>query len=168
MPFASGQKHALLPDRASLKELLHHELTTYFLPYLLACNDKMYMAHSVESRAPFLDVELAELLLGIPFEQLIVHGFRKYPLRAAMGDAISPRILFDRKKVGFASPLQTDLARPEARDSLRPMLKDPRISKYVQPERLLRGYDNACASGWVDRPLLAMIWLELWMRAFDL
>ena len=34
-------------------------MTTFFLPYLLACNDKMYMAHAVEARAPFLDVEVA-------------------------------------------------------------------------------------------------------------
>ena len=52
-------------ENVSLKEKLHSQVTTFFLPYLLACNDKMYMAHAVESRAPFLDVELAELLLGI-------------------------------------------------------------------------------------------------------
>ena len=168
IPFEPDRRRTMLRDDASLKDMLHHEVTTYFLPYLLCCNDKMYMAHSVESRAPFLDVELAELLLAVPYEQLIARGFRKYPLRAAMRDAIPSRILFDRKKLGFASPLQTDLTRPEARASLRPLLKDLRSSRFVDPEMLTRRYDEACAAGEVDRPVLAMIWLELWMRAFDL
>src|SRR5262249_36474765 len=129
---------------------------------------KMYMAHSVESRVPFLDFELVELLLGIPFQRLMAHGFRKYPLRVAMADSIGRDIAYDRAKIGFASPLQIDLARPAAREVLRPMFADARCARWVDPDQLASNYARACASGWVDRPLLGVIWLELWLRAFDL
>ena len=48
--------------------------TEKILPHLLNCNDKMSMANSVEARAPFLDHELATLLMSIPAGDMVVDG----------------------------------------------------------------------------------------------
>jgi len=164
---ASDRGPALQERDVSVKEKLHLQLTTFFLPYLLACNDKMYMAHAVESRAPFLDVEVAELLLGIQTEQLIVRGLRKYPLRQAMRGRVPSKVLFDRRKIGFASPLHAQLAAPSAKEWVRGLFADARSAKFVDPKRVIANFDAVSPDGRVDDFLTHALTLELWMRRFD-
>jgi asparagine synthase (glutamine-hydrolysing) len=151
----------------SLKEKLHSQVTTFFLPYLLACNDKMYMAHAVEGRAPFLDVELAELLLGIATERLIVRGIRKYPLRDAMRGRVPESVLFDRRKIGFASTIRQQMATPAARTWVRDLFADARSAAFVDSKRLMSAYERVGAGGAVNDFMLHAIALEVWMRQFD-
>jgi asparagine synthase (glutamine-hydrolysing) len=154
-------------ESASLKEKLHSHVTTFFLPYLLACNDKMYMAHAVESRAPFLDVELAELLLGIATERLIVRGFRKYPLRDAMRGRVPQSVLFDRRKIGFASPIRRQLTTVEARAWVRGLFAEPRSEAFIDPTLFLAAYEEIPSNGEVNEFMVHAIGLEVWMRQFD-
>jgi asparagine synthase (glutamine-hydrolysing) len=166
---AASDRGAALQERdVSFKEKLHSQVTTFFLPYLLACNDKMYMAHAVESRAPFLDVEVAELLLGIQTEKLIVRGLRKYPLRQAMRGRVPRKVLFDRRKIGFASPVHTQLAAPSAKEWVRGLFKDARSAKFVDPKRVIANFDAVPTDGRVDDFLTHALTLELWMRRFDI
>jgi asparagine synthase (glutamine-hydrolysing) len=164
-PSASGAAH---PEHdATLKEMLFYQVTTFFLPYLLTCNDKMYMAHAVEARAPFLDVEVAELLLGIATERLIVRGIRKYPLRDAMRGRVPTAVLFDRRKIGFASPIRTELAKPAARGWVRDLFSDARTAEFVDPKAFLAAYEAVPSGAEVNDFLVHAITLELWMRRFD-
>jgi asparagine synthase (glutamine-hydrolysing) len=158
---------SLVAGDVTLKERLHSQVTRFFLPFLLTCNDKMYMAHSVEARAPFLDVELAELLSRIATELLIVRGIRKYPLRRALRGRVPESVLFDRRKIGFASPLGARLSSAAAREWIRPLLAEPRIESFVEPEKLRREYENLTPEAEVKGFLLQAITLELWMRRFD-
>jgi asparagine synthase (glutamine-hydrolysing) len=151
----------------TLKEKLYSAVTTFFLPYLLTCNDKMYMAHAVEARAPFLDVELAELLLGIPTERLIVRGIRKYPLRQAMRGLVPKSVLLDRRKIGFESPLRTRLAKPTARAWVGRLFSEARTASFFDPKVFLAAYDAVPPAGEVQDFIVHAIALELWMRAFD-
>ena len=165
---ASDRGAALQERDVSIKEKLHSQVTTFFLPYLLACNDKMYMAHAVESRAPFLDVEVAELLLGIQTEKLIVRGLRKYPLRQAMRGRVPREVLFDRRKIGFASPVHAQLATPSAKEWVRGLFKDARSAKFVDPKCVIANFDAVPADGRVGDFLTHALTLELWMRRFDI
>jgi asparagine synthase (glutamine-hydrolysing) len=151
----------------TLKEKLHAQTRTFFLPYLLACNDKMYMAHAVESRAPFLDVEVAEQLLGIETERLIVRGIRKYPLRHAMRGRVPDSVLFDRRKIGFASPMRTELSTPAAKTWVRKMFADPRSTAFVDPNAFLAAYEAMPSGTEVNDFALHAINLEIWMRTFE-
>jgi asparagine synthase (glutamine-hydrolysing) len=151
----------------SLKEKLYSQVTTFFLPYLLACNDKMYMAHAVEARAPFLDVEVAELFLGIATERLIVRGIRKYPLRRAMRRRVPSEVLFDRRKIGFASPVRLQLGTPEAKSWIRGLFTDARTAAYLDPKAFLSELDALPAGAEVPNYLMHALTLEMWMRQFD-
>jgi asparagine synthase (glutamine-hydrolysing) len=163
-----GERGAALRERdVTLKEKLYSQVTTFFLPYLLACNDKMYMAHGVEARAPFLDVELAELLLGIATERLIERGIRKYPLRQAMRGLVPNAVLFDRRKIGFASPMRKEFARPAARAWVRGLFSDARTASFVDPGMFLAAYDATRPGAAVNDFLVHAITLEMWMRQFD-
>ncbi|WP_028547344.1 asparagine synthase (glutamine-hydrolyzing) [Paenibacillus sp. UNC451MF] len=67
--------------------------------------DKMTMAHSLELRVPFLDVELYEVARKIPARYRIAEGTTKYIFRKAMEGLIPDNIL-TRPKLGFPVPIR--------------------------------------------------------------
>jgi asparagine synthase (glutamine-hydrolysing) len=151
----------------TLKEKLLTQVSCFFLPYLLACNDKMYMAHSVEARAPFLDVEVAELCLSVSTDQLMKRGYRKYPLRAAMHGKIPDSVLFDRHKVGFASPMRAQFGTADTKSWVRELFREPRSDTFIDPRIFVPAYEGLASSAAIDDFFANSVVLELWMREFD-
>ena len=84
-----------------IKDFLDSQVRGYSLPRLLICNDKMSMANSVEGRAPFLDHEFVDLAFSMKTTDLMVNGWRKFPLREAMRGLVPDEILFRRSKDAF-------------------------------------------------------------------
>ena len=65
------------------------------------------MAHSIESRVPFLTPALAGFLLKLPEDYLIgPDGTSKRIFRAAMRGLVPDPVLDRRDKIGFATPEQ--------------------------------------------------------------
>ena len=77
-----------------------------FLQGLLLLEDKLSMAHSVESRVPFLDNELVDYVRRIPSELKLSGGVGKVVLRQAM-KGLLPEETLSRRKQGFTPPDQT-------------------------------------------------------------
>lgn len=77
------------------------DLVKYSLPALLRFEDRNSMAHSVESRVPFLDPRLVEFCLDLPTEFKVKGGDLKRLLRSAMRGEVPERILQRRSKLGF-------------------------------------------------------------------
>jgi asparagine synthase (glutamine-hydrolysing) len=73
--------------------------------WVLALEDRVSMAHSVEERVPFLDHRLVELTAAVP-SSLLLCGFReKHLLREAMAGQV-PESLRRRKKKAFDPPVE--------------------------------------------------------------
>lgn len=72
---------------------------------ILAKADKMTMAHSLELRVPFLDIEVARLSSKIPEDLKYKNGTTKYILRKAFA-SILPEETSARKKLGFPTPIK--------------------------------------------------------------
>jgi asparagine synthase (glutamine-hydrolysing) len=90
-----------------LRGHLHRSLMESSLPMLLRYEDRNSMAHSIESRVPFLTPELAGFLLRLPEEYLIgPDGVSKRIFRAAMRGIVPDPVLDRRDKIGFATPEQ--------------------------------------------------------------
>ncbi|MEF8716482.1 MAG: asparagine synthase (glutamine-hydrolyzing) [Candidatus Accumulibacter necessarius] len=80
-------------------------LTRRGLPALLRHGDRNSMHFSVESRVPFLTLELVELLLSLPEAYLISpRGETKHVFRAAMRGIVPDDVLDRRDKIGFETP----------------------------------------------------------------
>ena len=79
-----------------------YELKSHLLT-LLARNDKMGMANSVEIRAPFLDREIIALALGWSDAELVVDGSAKHVLKRIFA-ARFPEIAVQPRKIGFRVP----------------------------------------------------------------
>jgi asparagine synthase (glutamine-hydrolysing) len=90
--------------RGMLRRNLLHSVD-YGLPALLRYEDRNSMAHSIESRVPFLTAPLAEFVFSLPEEYLIDgNGVTKSVFRRAMRGIVPDAILDRRDKVGFATP----------------------------------------------------------------
>jgi asparagine synthase (glutamine-hydrolysing) len=66
--------------------------------------DKMCMAHALEVRAPFLDHEIVERAMAIPFREKVGLWKEKRLLKEAFSDLL-PEIVLHRPKWGWFSPV---------------------------------------------------------------
>ena len=68
----------------ALNRQLYADLTLYLADDILTKVDRMSMATSLETRAPFLDVGVMELALSMPGNLKMRGGERKYILKRAL------------------------------------------------------------------------------------
>lgn len=85
-------------------ELHKLELTKTQLPPLLKYEDRNSMAHSIESRLPFLDYRLVENAISLNGHFKINNGWSKYILRKMISEYLPQEIAWRRNKRGFESP----------------------------------------------------------------
>jgi asparagine synthase (glutamine-hydrolysing) len=93
-----------MPDADYLQRMIYLEFKHRLPELLLMRVDKMSMAASVEARVPFLDHRLVEYSMKIPRALKLKGGVPKYLLKKAM-EGIVPRNIIERKKQGFAAPV---------------------------------------------------------------
>lgn len=92
-------------NRAKTMEELSRQLLQHTnLPMLLRYEDRNAMAHSIESRLPFLDYRLAEFVLSLPDEYKIREGRTKAVMREAMKGVLPDKIRLRMDKIGFETP----------------------------------------------------------------
>jgi asparagine synthase (glutamine-hydrolysing) len=92
------------PQFASVSALAYAQLTYSNLQMMLRSADRSSMAHSVESRVPFLDHRVVEFALGLPDAFKIGGGVTKRVLRAAMSGVLPDRTRDRIDKIGFETP----------------------------------------------------------------
>jgi asparagine synthase (glutamine-hydrolysing) len=95
---------AAAPTRDPVERLIYLYAKTYLQDDILVKVDRASMAHSLEVRAPFLDVELAAFLSRVPPRFKLRRLGTKHLLKRAMADVL-PRGISDRPKKGFGIPV---------------------------------------------------------------
>jgi len=83
-----------------LNELLVKETTTSLMT-LLQYGDRLSMAHSIESRVPFMDYRLVEFIANLPVVYKIHNGWSKYISRLSMKDYLPDSVIWRKDKMGF-------------------------------------------------------------------
>jgi asparagine synthase (glutamine-hydrolysing) len=91
-----------LSDSAKMQYV---DINTWLVGDILAKADKMTMAHSLELRVPFLDVEVARVASMLPDRFKWKNGVTKYLLREAFRSVL-PESARTRKKLGFPTPVR--------------------------------------------------------------
>jgi asparagine synthase (glutamine-hydrolysing) len=82
----------------------------YLQDDILVKVDRASMMHSLEVRAPYLDIELVDFVRRIPHQYKFRSGETKYILKKALGP-ILPREILYRSKKGFGIPIGNWLKR---------------------------------------------------------
>ncbi len=146
--------------------MTHFDFKT-LLPALLQVEDRMSMAHGLESRVPFLDHPLVEFAATAPANVKFLNGELKRWLREAFSDKL-PRSIRERKdKMGFPVPLNLWIKRGgKARDLIGDTFSSskarsrPYLAKRLSLDEIL---DSQSIYG---RNLWALLSLELWHQQF--
>lgn len=89
--------------KSELNRLLCIDASCHLPHDLMIKNDRMTMAHSVEARVPFTDVELFRFLARIPMKYKFPGMRKKHLLRSSMKDLL-PAAIINKKKVGLEMP----------------------------------------------------------------
>ena len=84
-------------------------IRSYLQDDILVKVDRASMLHSLEVRAPFLDIELVDFLRRLPSRMKLRGGTSKWILRKC-AESLLPKEVLTRSKQGFALPVGTWLA----------------------------------------------------------
>jgi asparagine synthase (glutamine-hydrolysing) len=151
-----------------LRDLSRAQLTATNLQMLLHWEDRDSMAHSIESRVPFLDYRLVEFVLGLPDRYKISRGVTKRVLREGMKGLLPEPVRTRTDKMGFVTPEET-WVRTQAPDRFREALRDAveQSRGVLRPAAVERLERMICGS----EPFEPFAWRAVsfgaWMQAFD-
>jgi asparagine synthase (glutamine-hydrolysing) len=110
-----------------LNRQLYADLSLYLADDILVKVDRMSMATSLETRAPFLDADVMALAFSMPGHLKIRNGERKWILKQAMADVL-PSSILNRRKEGFSIPMKNWLRR-ELQGLMRELLSPSRVAQ---------------------------------------
>lgn len=163
--------------RDPIRQALYFEAKT-FLHGLLVVEDKLSMAHSLESRVPLLDHAIVDFVTRLPTRHLINYGWEKNPsgdenlagkylFRRAMEGLLPDQILLKRKQ-GFSAPEQSWYQGP-LMTYVKSVLLDRRtLSRGFFQEAAIRRILDEHLAGKVNHRLLiwSLLSFEFWNRLF--
>ena len=140
------------------------------IPHLTHYDDRNGMARSIETRMPFLDHRLADVLAELQPSAFLSAGASKRILREACADLLPQAVLQRRDKLGFFTPLEVMMQREN--DWVRSVLLDDYSSQLGfydlgEVERCL----GVCARTTQIEEVALRVWrclvVRLWAEEFD-
>lgn len=134
------------------------------LPALLQVEDRMSMAHGLESRVPLLDRPIAEFAAVIPEGIKFQGGKMKHALRSTFDADLPNAITQRRDKMGFSTPLN-EWFQNELRDLVHDTFASmaARRRPYLNSEAIRLGLDEVRG---FSRKTWGLLSLELWHQQF--
>jgi asparagine synthase (glutamine-hydrolysing) len=148
---------------AYFDKMTHFDLK-FLLPALLQVEDRMSMAHGLESRVPFLDHPIIEFAATIPANVKYREGESKHILKEAYREILPGELMNRRDKMGFPVPLKEWFAGD---------LKDFLVDTFTSAAAMERPYihrDKLAASigssAQFSRKAWGLLSLELWHQQY--
>ena len=152
-----------------LNRALFCDFQKYSLPQLLRYEDKNSMRWAIESRVPFLDYRLVELVSSLQSRYKMKNGITKYIFKRAVEDLVPEKIIRRKDKIGFATPDSVWLHNSAFSDLMRDMIGSEKFRqrKYWKYQEVSKLFDEH-SSGTEDHSedLWKVINVELWLRKF--
>jgi asparagine synthase (glutamine-hydrolysing) len=134
------------------------DLNCYLPGDILVKVDRAAMANGLETRAPFLDVDLVDFVLSIPSDVRISTKRNKPLLQDACSD-LWPDLIKKRTKQGFGSPIWAWLELAELKELVRKM-----CSKTSPLVLLLPGIQNLDPNGESPQFIWNLLTLYIWLE----
>lgn len=135
---------------------------------LLHYGDAISMAHSVESRLPFLDYQLVEFAASLPGSLKLTNGYGKEVVRRAVEDYVPAHVVRNPIKLGFPTPINAWF-RDNPKETIYPVLDSPECRRrgVFNHRQMMRMVDRH-VKGQVNIFSLIFRWIttELWFQEF--
>jgi asparagine synthase (glutamine-hydrolysing) len=134
----------------------------HLLPALLHVEDRMSMAHGLESRVPLLDHPLVEFAATAPADVKFSGGRSKQMLKEAFSSVLPAEIVGRRDKMGFPVPLGTWF-QTELRDLVGDLFASAGAGELPHLNRMAvrRAFDGGQP---FTRKTWGLLSLEIWRR----
>ncbi len=168
-PYSARETFGKIFNGENVRKESYFDLMTHFdfktlLPALLQVEDRMSMAHGLESRVPLLDHPIVELAATIPSNIKFKDGEMKYIFKQAIRPYIPEAILGRQDKMGFPTPLSEWMA-GEAHEFVRDVFSTSRAQsrELVDNRKVLTALDKEPRYG---RKVWGLLCLELWQQEF--
>jgi asparagine synthase (glutamine-hydrolysing) len=145
------------------------DLTYSSIPGMLRHEERNAMAHSVESRLPFLDYQLVEFAVNCPSSLKLRDGWSKWLLRNAMKGILPEPIRLRKTKLGFDAPVD-DWVRLGLQNGYRWLWESPklRMERFLNGPKLarecmkfLRGAPSALPASSIFRAVSLELWAQV-------
>ncbi|MEW6007764.1 MAG: asparagine synthase (glutamine-hydrolyzing) [bacterium] len=143
------------------------DLMMYLPDDLLIKVDIASMANSLEARSPFLDSELVEFVLHLPFDMKLKGNKSKYILKKAISN-ILPKEILNRGKMGFGVPIgrwfKNELKGYIYEVLLSEKAKNRGYFNISEVKRLLDEHTSGKTN--YGYPIWTLLFLEVWHNVF--
>ena len=150
-----------------ITRLQYIDLRLYLQESILVKVDRASMACSLEVRAPFLDHELVEFIMGLPSRMKLRGLTSKYILKKAMGNWLPDEII-QRSKKGFGVPIAKWVKGP-LKELFGELLSADRIRQegFLNSEYVTNLYQEHLHNRRDNRKQLwtLLVW-ELWVNRY--
>jgi len=160
---------AIFNSERNVRKEAYFDSMTHFdfkclLPALLQVEDRMSMAHGLESRVPLLDSSIVEFAATIPADVKFKGGRMKHFLKSTFQKDLPPELLARRDKMGFPVPLQEWFS-GELHDLVGDVFsgQQQKHREFFNSEAILANFDMAER---FSRKTWGLLSLELWHRQF--
>jgi asparagine synthase (glutamine-hydrolysing) len=141
------------------------DIHTWLVGDILAKADKMTMAHSLELRVPFLDIEVEKLATSLPDRFKWRGGVTKYLLREAFKSVV-PESTRNRRKLGFPTPVK-DWFTAERGEIYETILENEYIKTHMDTAYIQRIIsDHVAKKADNSRKVYLLLMLALWYNTF--
>lgn len=154
---------------SNVKKEAYFDKMTHFdfkclLPALLQVEDRMSMAHGLESRVPFLDHPLVEFAATVPADIKFKDGNMKHMLKQVFANEIPSNIINRRDKMGFPVPLK-EWFDSELKDFTSDIFQTMagKHRPYINSKVVL---DSLGTEARFSRKIWGLLSLELWHQQF--
>ena len=143
---------------------------TYFdqktlLPALLQVEDRVSMAHSIESRVPLLDYRIMDLVTQMPPQLKFQGGKTKHILKKSVSHILPKPILNRKDKMGFPVPLAEWMRGGVVREFVADtLLSRASVERNIYTKKSLERMISHQGVG--SRQLWGALSLEIWHRQF--
>jgi asparagine synthase (glutamine-hydrolysing) len=155
------------PYDDQITKLQYLDLKLYFQESILAKVDRASMACSLEVRAPFLDYELVEFVMGLPSRWKLKGLTSKYILKKIMANWLPDEVI-NRPKKGFGVPIAKWVNGP-LKGLFEDLLSPDRIKRegFLNPAYVSNLLQNHLVLNKDNRKQLwtLLVW-ELWVNRY--
>jgi asparagine synthase (glutamine-hydrolysing) len=143
----------------NIEDALRADINSYLPADILVKTDRAAMAHGLELRSPFLDVDLASFILSLPPQFKVTGEEDKILLRKAFRNKLPPDIL-KRKKQGFGAPVNKWQEQPDVQALKNEVLYDRNngMYRFLDYEKTLPLAKQNNYYGWI------LLVLSIWFR----
>ncbi len=161
IPFEKIFNGSNVGKEAYFDKMTHFDFKT-LLPALLQVEDRMSMAHGLESRVPFLDHKIVEFAAKIPADIKFKNGEMKRILLRTFSKYLPDAILNRKDKMGFPVPIN-EWFKKELKGFINDIFLNSPKRDIINKDVIIKKLAEEPQFG---RKIWGLLSLELWFQEF--